>query len=371
MNSCPCLELETLRRYALARSLFAPTTLPQALARLGFVQADPLRAPARAQDLILYQRVRHYRAGQLEQHYPRLAVAEDFFVNYGFVVPQLQALMHPRQPRKVWSAEHAALAQEVLAHVQHAGSAHPKDVDAALQHGRVSNWFGGSSRLSTELLDALHYRGALRVVRRDAGTRVYAPAPPWPGVAEPQQAMDQLLDAVVALYAPLTRRSLGQLLSHLGGGAPQWEHLRSATLKRALQRLPSAEVAGQQWFWPVGEAPRALARRWRGAQRVRLLAPFDPVVWDRQRFELFWGWAYRFEAYTPAAQRQRGHYALPLLWGEEVIGWGNLRVQDGRLHAQLGYVSGQAPRTPGYAAALQQELAGMAVFLGATSIATC
>ena len=50
---------------------------------------------------------------------------------------------------------------------------------------------------------------------------------------------------------------------------------------------------------------------------MRLLAPFDPVVWDRRRFEMFWGWAYRFEAYTPAAKRQLGYYALPLLWRDQ------------------------------------------------------
>ncbi|MGC4048239.1 MAG: crosslink repair DNA glycosylase YcaQ family protein [Paludibaculum sp.] len=50
---------------------------------------------------------------------------------------------------------------------------------------------------------------------------------------------------------------------------------------------------------------------------VRLFAPFDPVVWDRLRFETFWGWAYRFEAYTPAPKRVRGYYALPLMWRDD------------------------------------------------------
>src|ERR1700692_1840544 len=54
-------SLRQLRRYAIARSLFKATSLPRAIARLGFVQADPMRAPARAQDLILAQRVKHYR----------------------------------------------------------------------------------------------------------------------------------------------------------------------------------------------------------------------------------------------------------------------------------------------------------------------
>ena len=56
-------RLEDLRRYAVVRSLFTPVTLPAAIRRLGFVQADPIRAPARAQDLTLRHRVKDYRAG--------------------------------------------------------------------------------------------------------------------------------------------------------------------------------------------------------------------------------------------------------------------------------------------------------------------
>ncbi|MFX8156723.1 crosslink repair DNA glycosylase YcaQ family protein, partial [Acinetobacter baumannii] len=83
--------IAALRRYAVARSLFTPTTLAKAVERLGgFVQADPLRAPARAQDLTLRHRVRGYRAGDLERRYPRLALQEDFFINYGFVTPELR-----------------------------------------------------------------------------------------------------------------------------------------------------------------------------------------------------------------------------------------------------------------------------------------
>lgn len=55
------ITLDALRRFAVARSLFKPTTLKFALDRLGFVQADPIRAPARAQDLILRHRVKVLR----------------------------------------------------------------------------------------------------------------------------------------------------------------------------------------------------------------------------------------------------------------------------------------------------------------------
>ncbi|MFO0123846.1 MAG: DNA glycosylase AlkZ-like family protein [Inhella sp.] len=361
----PSLSLNDLRRHAVARSLFAPTSLDEAVQRLGgFVQADPLRAPARAQDLTLRHRVRSYRVGDLERRYPRSGLQEDFFVNYGFVTPGLRALMHPRRARRTWDPTRQRQAEEVLAVVAALGEAHPAAVDAALGHGKVKNWFGGDSRLSTELLDDLHYRGQLDVVRRDQGTRVYALAAPWTPPADPQAAMDALADALVQKYATLPAATLSQLIFMLYAAAYQWVDLRKATLTRAKQRLAQARVDGTDWFWPDHESP---AEGWRIPSRVRLLAPFDPVVWDRRRFERLWGWAYRFEAYTPAAKRVRGHYALPLLWRDRVIGWGNLKWRDGALRAELGYASGHAPREPGYADALQQELDRFTTFMTPTS----
>ena len=101
---------------------------------------------------------------------------------------------------------------------------------------------------------------------------------------------------------------------------------------------------------------------------MRLLAPFDPVVWDRRRFELLWGWAYRFEAYTPVAKRKLGYYALPLLWRDEVIGWGNVSVKDGRLHSDVGYVSGRPPHDKAFKRGLDAEIERMRIFIvsGAT-----
>jgi uncharacterized protein YcaQ len=62
------ISVEQLRHYAVARSLFAPRDLEAAVRTLGFVQLDPIRAPARAQDLILRHRVNGYHAGDLEKH---------------------------------------------------------------------------------------------------------------------------------------------------------------------------------------------------------------------------------------------------------------------------------------------------------------
>ena len=96
---------------------------------------------------------------------------------------------------------------------------------------------------------------------------------------------------------------------------------------------------------------------------VRLLTPFDPIVWDRFRFELLWGWTYRFEAYTPVAKRVRGYYAMPLLWRDRVIGWGNLSLKNNALISEFGYVA-SAPRDPAFERELAAELDRMRAFLG-------
>src|SRR5436190_19155107 len=136
------ITLDDLRRFAVAHSLFKPTTLKRALDRLGFVQADPIRAPARAQDLMLRHRVKDYRAGDLERRYARLGVEEDFFINYGFVTSSLHSLMHPRQKSQrdtqfkdlwsvtPWSTARRKQAQILLEFVQARGTVHPREVEA-------------------------------------------------------------------------------------------------------------------------------------------------------------------------------------------------------------------------------------------------
>ena len=356
------LTLDTLRRYAVARSLFTPTTLPRAIDRLGFVQADPIRAPARAQDLTLRHRVKDYRAGDLERRYPRLAIEEDYFVNYGFLPRELHSLMHPRTARNAWTAAKKKKAHSLLDFIRERGRVHPREVEEYFSHGKVTNAWGGSSSATTHLLDAMHYRGLLRVARRDNGIRLYEPREHTPIDADPAARHDALVDVLVRKYAPLPALGLSTLMSHLRYGAPQWSGERNAALARARQRLASASIDGIDWYWPDDERPQSA--RHAPADRVRLLAPFDPVVWDRRRFELFWGWAYRFEAYTPAAKRKLGYYALPLLWRDQIIGWGNVSVKDDRLVCQLGYVAGRAPAGPAFAGELEQELERMRVFLG-------
>jgi len=367
------ITLDDLRRFAVTHSLFTPTALSRALHRLGFVQADPIRAPARAQDLILRHRVKDYRAGDLERRYAKLGVEEDFFVTYGFVTRSVQALMHPRsdtcvpaEGRAPWPAERRKQAQLLLEFVRERGAVHPREVDDHFSHGTVRNYWGGSSNATTHLLDAMLYRGLLRVARREGGIRIYTahqhglkPA----DAAARRTRIDELVDVAVHIYAPLPGACLSDLVRRLRFAVPQWHSELKSALERAKQRVSHARVDGIDWYWPA----EVNAARCATQDTVRLLTPFDPVVWDRDRFELLWGWVYRLEAYTPAPKRKLGYYALPLLWRDRVIGWGNLSVKNGHLQSEFGYVESHPPRDRAFKRELDAELDRMRAFLGLES----
>ncbi len=113
------ITLEHLRDYAVARTLFAPRDLESAVRTLGFVQIDPIRAPARAQDLILRHRAEGYRAGDAEKHYASLPFAEEIVHVYGILPRESLGLLHPRPARDSWHVEreHPRLAKRILAHI--------------------------------------------------------------------------------------------------------------------------------------------------------------------------------------------------------------------------------------------------------------
>ncbi len=367
------ITLDDLRRFTVAHSLFTPTTLKRAFNKLGFVQADPIRAPARAQDLILRHRVKGYRAGDLERRYAQLDLEEDFFVTYGFVTSSIQALMHPRSDSRVpaenvglsWTAARKKQTELLLEFVRERGAVHPREVNEHFSHGTVKNYWGGSSNATTHLLDAMHYRGLVRVARRESGIRVYTTYQHGLGPADAaarRARIDALVDIVVRIYAPLPGASLSFFVRRLRFAVPQWHKELKSALQRAKERLSHARVDGVDWYWSAGES----AARHVPQDRVRLLAPFDPVVRDRDRFELLWGWVYRFEAYTPALKRKLGYYALPLLWRDQVIGWGNLSVKNGELKSEFGY-AGTPPRDRAFKRELHAELDRRRTCLGLES----
>lgn len=369
------LSLVLLRRHAIRRTLKRCADISDAVSHLGFVQADPIRAPARAQDLILRLRVDRYRAGDLEQLYPTLPLCEDVLHVYGFLPQQHLSFLHPRPLSEHWQRvldEHPSLVKDVLALVAELGVAHPKAVEKALGKVRRQNGWGGQSSATTMMLEALHMQGRLRVARREGGLRLYATvrSEEKTRALAPTLRAEGLCRILTSLYAPMPLRSLQQALRAVRGPS-------RPTPRDALQRLLAsgelrqARVESEDWIWPEQETSDILHSD-EQIERVQLLAPFDPLVWDRHRFSLLWNWNYRFEAYTPASKRTLGYYALPMLFRDQVIGAANLSIQTGQpgqpgqpgtLHSDLRFVR-ERPTEPAFARELERELSALTQFLG-------
>jgi uncharacterized protein YcaQ len=346
--------LGQLRAQAITHSLFPATTLARAMQRLGFVQADPIRAPARAQDLILRHRVAGYRAGDLERRYAHLDIEEDVLYAYGFLSRPVWQLLHPRSAEGL-----SRLEQQVLTTVARLGPTHPRALEEHHGRQRVINAWGGQSKATTDALARLHHRGLLRIARREGGIRIYQATPLPDHRLPPVERFGRLCLAVASILAPVPEPTLLGIAARLRRWVPDFGQQRKVLgdllSTGALER---ATVDGRAYLWPA-----AYTKAEDPPRMVRFLAPFDPVVWDRRRFEHFWGWSYRFEAYTPPAKRVRGYYALPVLWGEEIIGWANAARVARETKVELGFVR-RRPRDRDFARELEAEVARLSTFLG-------
>ena len=132
----------------------------------------------------------------------------------------------------------------MLEYVRERGVVHPRDVDAHFAHGKVKNWFGGSSNATTQLLDGMHYRGLVRIAGRAGGVRLYAACPPYEPVADPDDAIDALFDVVVGMYAPLPEPHARPAVQPPRLGAPQWVACDAGAWLGPSSGLSSATVDG-------------------------------------------------------------------------------------------------------------------------------
>jgi hypothetical protein len=352
-----------------AALLTSSDSLANVIGELGFIQYDPIRRPARAQDLILHQRVGGYRRGDLERRYGKLGLEEGFFYIYGAMTPELYRLLHPRRDRRRPDEAYqpSGLAAEVLAVVREQGPTHPRSLEKQFGRTRAVNGWGGFSAATTRALEQLHYHGLLRIAYREAGVKVFAATESLLHDLSEAERHRTLTLRLARVLAPVREGSLRGALNQLGRyGGVKIEHDSAVAQLLASNRLSETTIGGARYLWPTeisSSHPKDVT------QRVRFLAPFDPAVWDRARFEQLWGWAYRFEAYTPAEKRQFGYYALPMFWGDRAIGWVNCEIEDGKLTVERQFAM-RPLRGKRFEASFDREVSRLERMLGLSEPAT-
>lgn len=347
---------ERLRRIAVRATSCKYPSIAEAVEALGFVQIDPIQAPARAQDLILRHRVPGYRAGDMDAAYPELALEEDLLYAHGYVTRETWSLLHPR----VVPAP-SPLEREVHALLEREGPLDAHGVSERIPSDPVRNAWGGRSKATQLALERLHRAGRARIAGRASGRRIYGVATP-PEAAPIEQRLRALALVAAKSLAPVRERRLRADISRMGArfGHPR----RGAEIVDALVTegaLTRAEFENEGYLWPPGITELAPPRN------VALLAPFDPLVHDRERLSQLFGFDYRFEAYTPAAERVRGYYALPVRYGTVFVGHANLTLAEGELEVRLSLERDVGPRAL-FRRQLDAELRTFQSFLGAERV---
>jgi uncharacterized protein YcaQ len=252
-------------------------------------------------------------------------------------------------------------AEALLARIRDEGPMAASD----FEHGRsrAGWWEWGATK---HALEWLFWAGHITTAtRRGSFERVYdlservipkeILALPTPSEAEAQRRLVEISARALGVA------TAGDLRDYFRLGPDEGRAAIEALVEEGIL-LP---VTVQGWRQPA--FLHAEARRPRRIETQALLAPFDPLIWERARAERLFGFRYRIEIYTPAAKRVHGYYVLPFLMDEALVARADLKAdrQAGRLMVRnIAYEPGAPPETAGRLAA---ELALMAGWLGLDS----
>jgi uncharacterized protein YcaQ len=340
--------------------------IASALAHLGYVQIDPINVCGRMHDLILRNRIAAYREGDLTRHLHgdtsplansnRIAFEHHLPDTNVLVAFPLEAWPHllvafraRTKYSSAWSGRltprERELAPRILAEIDARGPLSSDQIDDDRRGRRV--W--GATTLAKSTLQKLFFHGRVLIARREGVRRVYD---------LPERVLSASVLALPELPVADTARWLAVL---------KLRQRRLVILKREELRLVEdlvQPVAIEHADCPTLHCLRADALLFESSRSKQnevpsdatarssarpplLLAPLDPFIYDRRLTRALWNFDYTWEAYTPAHKRVRGHYALPILSGTELVG--HVEPKADRAAGRLTVVSRKVRR--GYAVA--------------------
>ncbi len=312
--------------------------------RFGYLQLDTVSiAGARSHAIVLLSRIEGLEREFPEQLLERTDALEDqeLFEGWGHEASWMPMELYPafafrREAMRSHSwvgpvlTEHRAMADELLRRIDSEGPLRSADLEGS----GAGEWWG--FKLSKRVANCLWFVGELAIAERQRFQRTYD----LPERVLPTAA----LDASLTLHESL-RLLLGKALDGHGWATVGTlaDTFRLRNLRPQIQRALDSLVEGGQVVACdlVGEdkvtrgfvrpehleLAERLARSRPGVEDVRLLSPFDPLIWDRARTQVLFDFEQLLEIFKPADQRRFGYYCLPVLAGERLIGRVDLKAE--------------------------------------------
>jgi uncharacterized protein len=302
-----------------------PVATAEAVAHLGYVQIDTINVIERCHHHILFNRIPAYRRADLRQaqsidksvfeywtHALSYVPARDF----RFFLPAMKE--HKREGHRWYASVAPADTRKVMRLLRRDGALTIRDIEDDVLTEKEHLW--QSRKPSKRALQLAFYTGAVTISERNGMLKTYQlmerhfgwDRPPKPASAS--EATAYLLDRGLRAQGVVSLDSICHL------DAPSKTVVRRLIEARVRRKelVPVAvEGAGKQEHWAPPETLESTGEA--ASELVHILSPFDPLIIQRKRTELFFGYGHRFEAYVPKQKRLFGYFALPVLVGDEIV----------------------------------------------------
>jgi len=393
-NSLPTVSAAAARRLLLdaqglledPRRKVTPDVVYELVERMGFVQIDSINVVDRAHHLILAARLDGYRREHLERLLERERRLFEHWTHDASAIPvrwyphwrhrfgpaRQRILEHPWWQERMGEQAESIVAG-VLRRLEREGPLRTRDFEEERPAG-ADGWWNWKTQKAA--LEQLWHTGELAIARRESFHKVYDLAArvfPEACAAEipsSEEHLDWACRSALERLGVATAEELAGFFRAVAiEAAKGWCESAARRGEIVPVRLEAVDGSAPRnaWAWPDWEERAARAPQ--PPRRIRLLAPFDPILRDRRRALRLFGFDYRFEAFVPAPQRRYGYYVLPILEGERLIGRldPKLHREEGRLEIRGLWWEPGVAETRGRMEALDAALGRLARFVGVES----
>jgi uncharacterized protein len=302
-----------------------PQAIAAAVAHLGYVQIDTINVIERCHHHILWTRIPGYRRADLRQaqsvdrsvfEYWTHALSYVPASDLRFFIPAMKR--YRREGHKWFTSVSTADLRKVLKLIRRDGALSIRDIDDDVLVDKEHLW--GSRKPSKRALQLLFYTGMLTISERNGMLKSYELMERhfrWdkpPKGASAAETTAYLLDRAIRAQGLVSLDSI----CHLDAPSkPSVRRLIAARVRRGELVPVALEGAGKQEHWARPETLEAAGDS--TSEPVHILSPFDPLIIQRKRTHLFFGYEHRFEAYVPKEKRLFGYFALPVLVGDDIV----------------------------------------------------
>jgi uncharacterized protein YcaQ len=320
-----------------------PEATLAAVEHLGYVQIDTINVIERCHHHILWTRIPTYRREHLHRaqavdktvfEYWTHALAYVPTSAYRFFMPEMAR--RRATPGGWFGSVDPADVRRVLSLIRKEGPLSIRDIADDVLVDKNHPW--ASRKPSKRALQLAFFTGALTVSARSGMLKTYELAERhfgWerrPRPASEQQVADYMLDRTLRAQGVVSLDSI----CHLDvKRKPAVRRAIEARLRRRRLRAVAVEGAEGVEHWAAPEALEEGSGE-KNEDLTHVLSPFDPLIIQRKRLKLFFGYQHRFEAYVPKEKRSFGYFALPVLVGDEIVAAIDLKAdrRRGRLQVQ-------------------------------------